>query len=136
MDARQALDRLERAAEDGALQELCARHGVAILTAFGSAVHPGGREPDDLDLAVRFLAGHGGDPLALLDALAELTGYSDLDLMDVARADPVARVAGLTECRPLFEAEPYLFAREQLRAMQAKMDTAWLRDIELRRLAG
>lgn len=133
--ARAALQVLREAADDGRLDSLCAEHGVRLLTVFGSAADPDVTEPGDLDVAV-LMAEDATDVVRLLDDLMALTGFSDVDLMDLRRAGPVAREAGLTQCVPLFEAEEFLFAREQLRAIQERLDTAWLREIELRRLAG
>lgn len=130
-----ALARLREAAADGRLDELCRRHGVRLLTVFGSAVREDGPEPRDLDVAVKFDA-DSADLLGFLDQLMELVEFSDVDLMDLARADAVARTSALVDCDPLYESEPYAFTREQLRAMQERMDTQWLRDLEMKRLAG
>ena len=133
--ARDALGVLRQAAEDGRLDALCARHGVRLLTVFGSAIDPSAPEPGDLDVAVLF-RDDSPDVVAFLMALVDLTGYEHVDVMDLRRAGPVARAAGLERCEPLFEDTEYLFTHEQLRAIQDRMDTAWLREIELRRLAG
>lgn len=133
---RAALEVLREAAADGRLDAVCATHGVRLLTVFGSAVQPETDDPEDLDVAVLFSSDDSSAVPAFLDALMVLTGCSDIDLMDLGRAGPVAREAALTRCDPLFESEEFLFAHHQLRAIQDRLDTDWLREIELRRLAG
>jgi len=134
MGPREAFHHLVAAADDGRLPALCDRNSVEILTAFGSAIRDTA-EPSDLDIAVRFRAGAPSDMLALIEELAELTGSDDLDVMDLDRADPVARSIALTDCEPLFEATNGGYVREQIRAVQERLDTAWLRSMELERLA-
>jgi predicted nucleotidyltransferase len=132
---REALTRLLEAAGDGRLDTTCERHGVAVLGAFGSATHPGPGEPRDLDLAVSFLPSGRGDLLGLWDELAGLSGAGDrLDLLDLDSAGPVARSHGLVGV-PLYEAESGLFARRQIAAVLERMDTEWLRRLELELLA-
>jgi predicted nucleotidyltransferase len=128
---REALRRLEHAAADGQLDALCARHAVAVMGAFGSATRQDGTEPGDLDVAVAFLAGSDRDLVTLWDELSALSGAGDrLDLLDLDAAGPVARSHGLVGV-PLYEAEPGMFARRQIAASLERMDTEWLRRIEL-----
>ncbi|MBC7677486.1 MAG: hypothetical protein H7233_00610 [Pseudorhodobacter sp.] len=129
-DPRQALAVLRVAADDGRLDALCERHGVRVLTVFGSAIRPDG-EPHDLDVAVLFAPTPAADLLALLDDLARLTGSDDLDVMVLDHAGPVARERALVGCVALYESGPGVYARAQIAAVGERMDTAWLRDFDL-----
>lgn len=128
-----ALQRLQAAAADGRLDPLCHRHAVRVLTVFGSTVRAGS-DPADLDVAIQFEPNRRGDVLALLDELSRLTGSDDLDLMVLDDADPVARERALVDCLPLYESEPSAYARAQVAAMGERMDTAWLRAMDLQTL--
>jgi predicted nucleotidyltransferase len=130
---RAALARLRAAAEDGRLDLLCGQQRVRVLTAFGSAVRPDGA-PRDLDLAVRFEPGRRGDVLELHDRLSRLTGSDDVDLLVLDDAGPVARERALVGCEALFESEPGAFANAQMTAMCQRMDTDWLRALDLETL--
>lgn len=129
-DPRTALHRLRVAAADGGLDELCRRHAVRILTVFGSAVRTDG-EPRDLDVAVRFEPGRRGDLLTLLDDLTVLTGSDDLDVLVLEDAGPVARERALVGCVALYESEPRAYATAQVAAVGERLDTAWLRALDL-----
>ena len=129
-DPRQALSVLREAARDGRLDALCERHGIRVLTVFGSAVRATG-SPRDLDVAVRFEPGRPGDLLALVDALSVLTGTDLLDVLVLERAGPVARERALVGCLALYESSAGAFAQEQVAAVGERMDTAWLRALDL-----
>lgn len=129
-EPRDALDRLRGAAQDGRLEELCGRHGIRVLTVFGSAARPD-TDPRDLDVAVGFEPGSAGDVLAVLAALSDLTGSDDVDLLVLERAGPVARERALVQCLPLYESEPTAYATAQVAAMGERMDTDWLRALDL-----
>ena len=131
-DPRLALDRLEQVAASD-LADLCRRFEVDLLVVFGSAVRPGA-EPNDLDLAVRFVH-HDADVLGFLDGISTLAGSSNLDLMDLRRARPVAKERSLVEGSPLYESRPGVFARAQMAAVAQRMDTDWLRRMELELMA-
>lgn len=130
-DIRAALATLLAATRDGRLDALCERSGVQVLGVFGSAGRAG-NEPHDLDIAVSFV----GPPrtLELLDALTELTGCDDIDLMVLDEADPVARAEGLVGI-PLFESDAGLYAISQMAALAERRDTEWLRRLDLEALA-
>ena len=98
---REALELLEAAAAAGDLAQVCGRHGVDLLIAFGSAVREGGA-PHDLDLG---------------------------------RAGPVARERPFLGGRLLYKASPSLAATAQIAATMERLDTAWLRELDLRLLA-
>ena len=128
-DPRQALDRLHAAAASGELRALCRRYGIALLVAFGSAVRPDST-PRDLDLAVRFTSADP-DLLGLLDELGGLARTSMIDLMNLGSAGPVARERALVNAIPLIEESAGEFANAQIAAMMERMDTAWLRRLDL-----
>jgi hypothetical protein len=107
---------------------------VGLLVAFGSAVRPG-TVPRDLDLAVRF-ASDAPDVLGFLDEVGTLAGTSQIDLMNLGAAGPVARERALVGGAPLFEESTGAFARAQLAAIMERMDTAWLRRLDLELMAG
>ena len=132
-DPRTALARLREAANDGRLDDLCRRHGVRVLTVFGGAARldPAAR---DLDVAVGFGPKQVGDVLALVDELTSLTGSDDVDLLVLERAGPVARERALVGCVPLYESEPTAYAAAQVAAMTERMDTEWLRALDLEAL--
>lgn len=133
----QARDRL-LAARGSVLDELCERHDVAVLTLFGSAAR-GEDAPQDLDLGVLYLR----RPASLLDVgglladLVGLLGVEAVDVMDVERASVTGRARALGHgAIPLYEDAPGRFAREQMAALDLEMDTAPLREEQLRLLAG
>lgn len=130
--ARDARRRLQGAAASGELDAICTRLGVRLLGVFGSASRDDG-PAGDLDVAVLFRA----EPrqLELLDALSELTNYDRIDLAVLDRADPVLRSEALVGL-PLYEDEPGAWAIAQMAALAERRDTAWLRALELDRLAG
>ncbi len=130
-EVKAAAGRLLGAARDGTLDSVARRHGVRLLGLFGSAARPGG-EPADLDVAVSFL----GEPdvLALLDDLVAMTELDTIDLVLVDGAEPLLRAEAFVGI-PLFEAEPGLYANEQMAALAERRDTAWLRALDRRALA-
>ncbi len=132
IDARVARQRLEASAEGGELDQVCRRLGVRLLGIFGSATRDDSRAPDDLDVAVSF----AGTPLLLelIDELVRITGFDGIDVTVIDNAEPVLRAEALTG-RPLFESEPGAFAVAQMAALAEKWDTAWLRELDLDRLA-
>lgn len=134
-DPREALRRLTAAAATGELASLCRAYGAELVVAFGSAVRTDAA-PRDLDIAVAFRRdGAQPDLLGFLDALGVLAESTALDLMDLTRAGPVARERALTNGLPLVELTPGIFAREQMHAITERMDTAWLRQLDLELMA-
>jgi predicted nucleotidyltransferase len=88
-----SLERLRAAADDGRLDDVAHRYGVALITVFGSAL----RTPElarDLDVAVSLPAGTHG-LLALVGELADLTASDDVDVLVLDDASPTARFSGL-----------------------------------------
>lgn len=130
----EGLSRLRAAAADGRLDELCAAHEVRVLTIFGSAARDEA-EAHDLDVAVGFEHGARPDPLLLIDAVSRLTGSDDIDLLVLDRAGPVVRERALVGCVPLYESQRGAYARARDLAMMERMDTDWLRRLDLELLA-
>lgn len=134
-DLRESLERLTAAAESGELHQLCERYRAELLVAFGSTVR-GSATPRDLDVAVLFSRElERPDVLGFLDELGDLARTMNLDLMDLGRAGPVAREQALVGGLPLVQSTPDLFAREQMRAIMERLDTDWLRRLELELMA-
>ena len=130
----EGLVRLRRLADSGALEPLCERHGIAVLTVFGSTAR-GEPAPRDLDIAL--LLGPGGRPdyLPLIADLQSAAG-TDLDLVVLNGAGPVLREQALVGAVLLHEFEPATWIREATAAALLRMDTAWMRRIDLELLAG
>jgi predicted nucleotidyltransferase len=129
----ESLERLRAAAADGRLDEMARRYGVGLITVFGSAT----RAPEqarDLDVAVSVARGTY-ELLGFLEDLADLTGSDDVDLLVLDGASPTARFHGLVGAHPLYEATPGLFARTQMAAALEFYETAWLRELDLQRMA-
>lgn len=133
VDPRIALRRLLSARDNGELAAVCRRHNVVLLTAFGSATSPSAN-PNDLDVAVLF-DDTSGDVLGLLDALSTIAGTAQLDLLDLRLAGPVARERALVRAVTLHEAHPGVLARAQMAAITERMDTEWLRQLDLELMA-
>lgn len=131
-DPAQGLARLRAAAADGRLDALCARHGLALLTVFGSAVREGA-PARDLDVAV--LPGASLDPVALVNDLVELTGVEAVDLARLDDAGAVLRERALVGCVALYECEPGRYAAAQLAAIAERVETDPGRRAELQLLA-
>lgn len=133
-EQRRAFQRLERAAVDGRLQSLCDRYGVDLLVGFGSAVRDTGRPAADVDLAFRFDPARRGDLVGFVDAVTALLRIDAVDFMDLERAAPVAREQALLHGKPLFERRSGDFARAQMSAINQRMDTEWIRQMQRKQL--
>lgn len=129
----EALRILRTAAEDGRLDDLVERHRLRLFVVFGSAER-GEPTARDLDIAVSAREGERFDLVALVVELMTLTGTGDIDVLDLDRAGPVARQHALFG-EPLYESEPGLYAREQVRASTERMDTEWFRLWDLQLMA-
>jgi len=103
----------------------CCRHSAAPSAATS--------EPGDLDVGVLFRA--GSDLLGLLEDLVVLTGIERVDLADLGRAGPVMRECALVGAVALYEAEAGDYAQAQMAAMLERMDTEWLRRLDLELMA-
>ena len=113
---------------------MCTQLGIQLLVLFGSAARAS-TDPRDVDVAVRFRKDTAADLLGLLDALHALTGFEGYDVLDLARAGPVARERALVGCRLLYQARAGLFARAQIGAIMQRLDTDEMRRVELALLA-
>jgi predicted nucleotidyltransferase len=129
-DPRAGLSALRAAANSGALADLCRRHAIRLLVVFGSVLDPS-RAPHDLDIAIAFERGTTPDLLTLLDELSAVTGVGSIDVLDLAHAGPVARERALVGTLPLYQSQPGVFANAQMAAMTERMETDWLRRLDL-----
>ncbi len=129
----EGLARLEDAVPTGELEALCRRHRIRVLTVFGSA---GRRDPAarDLDIGVLPEPGTAVDILALIADLDALT-EANIDIVILAGANPVLRERALVGSVVLDESEPGAWAQAATAASLERMDTAWLRELDLRLLA-
>jgi len=131
---RAGLGVLRAAADSGALAALCRRHAIRLFVVFGGVLDAT-REPRDLDIAVGYEPGSAVDLLTVIEDLADLSGVEAIDLLDLGRAGPVARERALVGTLPLYESEPGAFANAQMAAMTERMDTDWLRRLDLELLS-
>jgi len=99
---------------------------------FGSTAQ-GAEDPRDLDVAVRLE--DDARLLDVLEALVALTGVERLDVLDLNRAGVVARERALVGSIALYEREPGMFERAAVAAMVERMDTDWLRRLDLELMA-
>lgn len=133
--SRDAFRRLVATAETGDLGDLCRRQHIELLVVFGSAAREGsepiGGVPGDVDLGVAAEYGARVDVLSLLDELYGLTDYEGFDVLDLDRAGPMARERALVGARLLHQERPGVFARRQIAAIMERLDTDWLRRLEL-----
>lgn len=128
------LARLRAMAADGRLDELCDRHGVAVLTVFGSTAR-GAPEPRDLDIAVLHRPGRVVDYPGVIGDL-QIAAGGDIDLAVLDGAGPVLRERALVGVVPLYEYRAGDWARAATAAVLERMDTAWMRRLDLEQLAG
>lgn len=125
----QGLAALRQAAASGRLDALCARHGVKVLTVFGSAAR-GQAHARDLDVGV--LAGSAGcDLIALVNDLVDLTGVQEVDVALLDSAGTVLQERALVGCVPLYQSEPGRYAAAQLAAIAQRVETDAARRLDL-----
>jgi predicted nucleotidyltransferase len=130
----EGLRRLRDAAESGLLDAFCERHGVCVLTVFGSAGR-GEERPRDLDVAVLTERGTSFDVIAAVTDLVELTGTDLVDLAHLNRGGPVLRERALVGSIALYESEPGALADAQGIAIAERIETDPMRKLNLRLLA-
>jgi predicted nucleotidyltransferase len=123
-----ALRQLVEMADSGELDRFCSAHSVELMTAFGSAAHDD-HAAADLDLAVALAP--GADLYGLIADLVEQLGLNEVDVVDLATADVVLKAEALTNCVPLFESSRGIYARRQMAAVTERMETAYLRRLDL-----
>lgn len=128
-------DLLRAALVDGSLDEVAARHDLALVVLFGSAADPAIDDPGDLDLAAAWVPGARKDQMALTADLAAHLG-DEIDVVDLDIAPPLLRERALTRGTVLLQRVPGTYARQQMRASRDTMDTAHLRRAQLELMAG
>lgn len=140
---RDALARLEAATLDGSLDALCERFEVRLLCAFGSAARSGETAPKDLDIGVSFRRETNGPHapqaslearLALWEALVDLSGCEQIDLVVLDVDNPVLRSEALVGV-PLYESVVGEFAEAQIAALGEVRDLAPFRRRSLELMA-
>ncbi len=109
------------------LDEFCRRHGVRVLTLFGSAADPEADDPGDLDLGVVFEFDADHDMLGLLDSLVRMLGTERIDLLDAERATETARRRAIADGVGLYESEPMASAFAAMAADAMFMETNRMR---------
>lgn len=133
-EQRRAYERLKESVRDGRLQSVCDEFGVDLLVGFGSAIRDTDRPANDVDLAFRFRHPRNADLLGFIDTVTRVAGVDSIDFMDLERAAPVAREQALAYGELLFERRKGDFARAQMVAINARMDTEWIRKMQRRQL--
>lgn len=88
---------------------------LRLLLLFGSRARGDARDRSDWDLG--YLAVTGLDPDALLLDLVNALGMDRIDLVDLARAGAQVRFRAAGDGRVLYEAEPGLFDRFWIEAV-------------------
>ncbi len=131
-----AFSQLVELERTGALADICRRIGIRLLVVFGSVVDPeraaGAR---DLDVAVLLDDQAEADLVTVTNLLVDLVHIDEVDVLDLGRAGPVAQEQALVGTAPLYEDEPGLYAAMRDRAMVRRMDTEWLRRLDLELMA-
>lgn len=130
-DIRAAAERLIALARSGALDEVLERHGIAVMTLFGSATRHG-VSPRDIDVAV--VPNGEVDRVRLVADLVALIGDVDVDLVDLRHASIVLRAEALAG-QPIFEDIDGRFVAAQASAFGEALDTEWLRRLDLELMA-
>jgi predicted nucleotidyltransferase len=130
---REGLAALQAAAESGELDEFCARHRVRILTVFGSAAR-GDPNAQDLDIGVMFEPDADPDYYAIIGDLMKITD-ANVDFVHLNRGGPVIRERALVGSIGLYESEPFALARAQVAAVLERIDTRWMRQLDLELMA-
>lgn len=113
---------------------MCDKHAVAVLTVFGSTTLPD-REPRDLDIAVVLRPDSRPDYPALIGDLQAVSD-GNIDVVVLNGAGPLIRERALVGAVPLYEHEPGGWLRAATAAALERMDTAWMRRLDLDLMAG
>ena len=130
----EGLARLRAAAASGELDALCERHGVRVLTVFGSAAR-GEPRARDLDIGVFFEPEVQPDVLGLINDLIAMTGVDAIDLAHLNRGGPLIRDRALAGAVALYERLPGQFFAAQTAAIGERIETDPLRRLDLELLA-
>lgn len=131
----EGLVRLRAAAESGELDAFCARHGIRVLTVFGSAAR-GEPHARDLDVGVLTEPDRSFDVVAATSDLSTLAGSDAVDLAHLNRGGPVIRERALVGSIGLFESTPGALAAAQTAAIAMRIETDPMRRLDLELLAG
>ncbi len=131
--AAEGLARLHASARSGELDALCRKHRVRVLTVFGSAAC-GSPSARDLDIGVLLEPGTTVDYLGLIRDLDRLT-EADIDVVILNTGGPVIRERALVGSVVLDESEPGAWASAATAATLERIDTEWLRRLDLKLLA-
>lgn len=126
---------LRDAAASGVLDGFCRRHGIRVLTVFGSAAR-GEPDPGDLDVGVLTEPDGSLDVGAAVAELAALADFEGVDLVHLNRGGPLIRERALVGSLGLYESEPAALANAQMAAMAERVETDPMRRMNLRMLAG
>jgi predicted nucleotidyltransferase len=130
----EGLQRLRDAAASGLLEAFCVRHGVRMLTVFGSAGR-GDERARDLDVGILTERGVSFDAVAAVADLVELTGTDAVDVAHLNRGGPVLRERALVGSVALYESAPGALADAQAIAIGERIETDPMRRLNLRLLA-
>jgi predicted nucleotidyltransferase len=125
---------LRAAAESGELDAFCARHGIRILTVFGSAAR-GEPNARDLDVGVMSEPGSLFDALAVTNDLIDLTRSDAVDVVHLNRGGPLIRERALVGSVGLFESTPGALAAAQTAAIALRIEMDPMRRLDLELLA-
>lgn len=132
----EAFERLEELTATGELARLCSEQGIDALVIFGSVVDPNrAASARDLDVAVVLDRSTGADALRVVNVLADALRCDAVDVLDLGRADPVALEQALVGTAWLHERAPGMVASLRDRATMQRMDTDWLRALDLELMA-
>ena len=131
----EGMARLRAAAVSGALDTLCQRYGVVLLTVFGSTAR-GEPDPGDLDIAVLTAHGANLDLFGLVTEILDLVGLDKVDVVHLNVAGPLLRDRALVGSVILYEGMPGTWARASTAAVMERLDTDWLRRLGTELLAG
>ena len=107
---------------------------MRILTVFGSTARDE-PEPRDLDIGVMFEPDADPDYYAIIADLMRMTD-ANVDFVHLNRGGPVIRERALVGSVALYESEPGALASAQLAAVLERIDTSWMRRIDLELMAG
>jgi predicted nucleotidyltransferase len=102
---------------------------LRLVVLFGSTAR-GEERPEDLDLAVLAAGREPVDAAHVTNLLTVLLGRQDVDIVDLARADPVLMMLVARDGVPLFERTPSEFASFWSLAARRFADTKKFRDAE------
>ena len=122
-----AIREITRADLKRAARDVAEAHGARLVVLFGSAARGDGA-PEDLDLGV--LADRPLDAVAVTTRFIRLLAVQQVDVADLARAEPLLLMLAAREGVVLYERTPAEFTRFVSLAMRRYADTAKFREAE------